>query len=147
MRRLDRARVRAVLRDENILQGLVDYLMYRGLTQSEIADLLGLSSEEVAFYWNGGSRSVSFSERLERERARDLSYIEELLDCYYQKAKEGDLGALRAVLKLLEHRVVLLGLDKPNVMKSQEQAWRSMLDGSEGSHSRNGHLMEGREEV
>ena len=121
--------VKLVGADEATIQAIVDQLMYRGYTQKQIAQLTGLSPEEVAYYWYGNARPVvTVSERLERARERDVAQIEELLTVYHAKALEGDARAAKVVLDLLQHRAMLLGLDKPNVSKNQEKEWLTMFD-------------------
>jgi len=121
--------VKLVGADEATIQAIIDQLMYRGYTQKQIAQLTGLSSEEVAYYWHGNARPVvTVSERLERARERDIAQIEELLAVYHEKALEGDARAAKVVLDLLQHRAMLLGLDKPNVSKNQEKEWLTMFD-------------------
>ena len=119
--------------DEATIQAIIDQLMYRGYTQRQIAQMTGLSAEEVAYYWNGNARPVvTVSERLERARERDLARVEELLAVYHEKALSGDMRAAKIVLDLLQHRAMLLGLDKPNVSKNHEKEWLTMFDKVDG---------------
>jgi len=125
--------VKLVGADEATIQAIIDQLMYRGYTQKQIVQLTGLSPEEVAYYWHGNARPVvTVSERLERARERDLAQIEELLAVYHEKALSGDMRAAKVVIDLLQHRAMLLGLDKPNVSKNQEKEWLTMFDKVDG---------------
>jgi predicted transcriptional regulator len=125
--------VKLVGADEATIQAIIDQLMYRGYTQKQIVQLTGLSPEEVAYYWHGNARPVvTVSERLERARERDLAQIEELLTVYHEKALSGDMRATKVVIDLLQHRAMLLGLDKPNVSKNQEKEWLTMFDKVDG---------------
>jgi len=125
--------VKLVGADEATTQAIIDQLMYRGYTQKQIVQLTGLSPEEVAYYWHGNARPVvTVSERLERARERDLAQIEELLAVYHEKALSGDMRAAKVVIDLLQHRAMLLGLDKPNVSKNQEKEWLTMFDKVDG---------------
>jgi len=122
-----------VEQDEATIQAIIDQLMYRGYTQQQIVRLTGLSAEEVAYYWHGNARPVvTVSERLERARERDIARVEELLAVYHEKALSGDMRAAKTVLDLLQHRAMLLGLDKPNVSKNQEKEWLTMFDKVDG---------------
>jgi predicted transcriptional regulator len=119
--------------DEATIQTIIDQLMHRGYTQKQIAQLTGLSPQEVAYYWHGNARPVvTVSERLERARERDIAQIEELLAVYHEKALSGDVRAAKVVIDLLQHRAMLLGLDKPNVSKNQEKEWLTMFDKVDG---------------
>jgi len=125
--------VKLVGADEATIQAIIDQLMYRGYTQKQIVQLTGLSPEEVAYYWHGNARPVvTVSERLERARERDIAQIEELLAVYHEKALSGDVRAAKVVIDLLQHRAMLLGLDKPNVSKNQEKEWLTMFDKVDG---------------
>jgi predicted transcriptional regulator len=125
--------IKLVGADEATIQAIIDQLMYRGYTQKQIVQLTGLSPEEVAYYWHGNARPVvTVSERLERARERDLAQIEELLAVYHEKALSGDMRAAKVVIDLLQHRAMLLGLDKPNVSKNQEKEWLTMFDKVDG---------------
>ena len=75
---------------------------------------------------------MTVSERLERARERDIARVEELVAVYYQKALEGDARAAKVVLDLLQHRAMLLGLDKQNAGKNQEKEWLTMFDKVDG---------------
>jgi predicted transcriptional regulator len=126
-------KVKLVNSDEATIQEIIDQLMYRGYTQRQIVEMTGLSPEEVAYYWHGNARPVvTVGERLERARERDIARVEELIEVYHRKALEGDVRAAKVVLDLLQHRAVLLGLDKQNLTKNQEKEWLTMFDKVDG---------------
>jgi predicted fused transcriptional regulator/phosphomethylpyrimidine kinase/predicted transcriptional regulator len=102
---------------------LAERLRERGLTQSEVADLLGISQSAVSKYVHG---DVSVNERLERdERVRDL--VERLADGLVD-------GSMTPVQALVETEVVIRQLERGDVLAQlHQEAVPELADHGDGA--------------
>lgn len=77
----------------------------------EIADVLGISKPSVFYRLDKAiARSLAIPER-EQLRAIELARLEEMHKAVWEKAAQGDRDAIADVLKIMERRAKLCGLD------------------------------------
>lgn len=105
---------------------LVQYLYQSGRSVREVSGLLGLDEERVREYLEVGVGDWVGDLRAEREK--DVARLEQLYQAWSAAALE-DPGAARVVMKVLELRARLLGLDKVSALEDPHVArWREAAD-------------------
>jgi len=87
----------------------------QGLTQSTIADILGISTGTVGRYLKAELEVLAEQNVTLMESARDveLSRLDDLQASLWKDALGGKLATVDRVIRIIERRCKLLGLDKP----------------------------------
>ena len=105
---ISRARALAAVKQARALT-----LRGRGWTYEEIA-------KEVPYATAGGAHKAvrtglraTLKEPADDVRELELGRLDKLLNAQWDKALAGDLGALQAVLRIMDRRATYLGLDAP----------------------------------
>jgi len=107
-------------------------LRVAGATYEEIAEALGYSSRSAA--WKAVWRAYRQGLRDPAEHLRELESerLDRLQKAWWGKALSGDVGAFRYLLRLMERRAKLLGLDAPTKIAptdpSGEQEYAELSD-------------------
>lgn len=95
-------------------QGLALELRRAGLSYSEIAVRIGVGKSQ-AFRLVTAAMTRAHEEiaaQADEHRIEELSRLDGLLQTFYPRAARGDLRACDCVLKIIERRCRLLGLDR-----------------------------------
>jgi len=82
-----------------------------GATYLEIAQALGYSNKQGAYNAVQTALFKTLQEPSEEARQMDLARLDSLLMALWSRARAGDLPTIDRVLKILERRARLLGLD------------------------------------
>jgi DNA-binding CsgD family transcriptional regulator len=105
-------------------------LRIAGMSPHEIAERLGYHVNSVHADLRGALATPAqrTTEELEQLREIEIRRLDRLQVPFFYKALEGDAEALAAVLKVMERRARLLGLDAPtkqHVVHTDVDAWRN----------------------
>lgn len=84
-----------------------------GLSYEAIAARVGWSAKSTAYHAIGKALDAITREPAKRVRSLELERLDALLLALWQKARGGDAGAIDRILKIMERRAKLLGLDAP----------------------------------
>lgn len=102
---------------EKAAQRRLDALALRqaGASYRQIGERLGVSECQA---WRDVDRALAALAKLteteaEKLRALEMARLDAMLLPVLQQAKQGHLGAIDRVLRIMERRAKLLGLDKP----------------------------------
>lgn len=89
----------------------------RGEPLIDIAHQMGVSIEGAKLLIKEAHQAIAedLKENLEQNRQLDLGRIDGLLKCYYPMAVEGELKSAGLVLKCLERRAKLTGVEPENI--------------------------------
>lgn len=117
MQRRQRNTAGALQRAE--LQAKALELRRAGLGFEAIADRIGVSKSQAHRYVVAGLESArgTIAAQADELRSEQLSRLDALLESTWFPARKGSLGALDRVLKILERRDKLLGLEAPTVSR------------------------------
>lgn len=130
-------RVRARMREMEALA-----LRAEGLSYAKIASRMGVSSA-TAYKWVKkalGRLQEKLAERAELVWRLELERLDELQAALWGKAQDGDVKAVMAILRIMERRAKLYGLDAPDRLEVQ----RKGLDLSQGVTPENVHVVAAR---
>lgn len=88
-------------------------LRLAGLTWRTIAEAVGYSSGGAA--WKAYQRAIQrvLREPADEVRQQELERLDRMMTIHYQRATQGDVAALNAVVKVMHQRALLLGLYAP----------------------------------
>jgi len=92
-------------------------LRIQGFTFEQIAAKVGFSGPSGAWQAYQRIRSEFIFESVEEARQLELMRLDEMQFAVWDRAINGDLPALSCVLKIMDRRAKLLGLDKPEKME------------------------------
>ncbi len=92
-------------------------LRIQGFTFEQIAVQVGFSGPSGAWQAYQRIRSEFIFESVEEARQLELMRLDEMQFAVWDRAINGDLPALSCVLKIMDRRAKLLGLDKPEKME------------------------------
>jgi hypothetical protein len=98
-------------------------LRMAGASYQEIADQLGYADHTGARKAVLTAMSMKVIEPVKLMRRLELYRLDELQSAVYPRAMEGDLKALGAVLKIMERRAALMGLDSPKKVNINAYAY------------------------
>jgi len=84
-----------------------------GLSYEEIAHRTGYKTPQAAWKAVQSALNRSLKEAGEEVRTIELQRLDAMMLPLYARAKKGELGAVDRLLKILERRAKLLGLDAP----------------------------------
>lgn len=101
-------RMRAVERQRQCLE-----LRIAGYTYDVIAEQVGYSDGSMAYKAVIAGIQKTLQEPADEVRNLEVARLDKLLAGIYLQAKQGNLPAMDRVLKLMERRAKLLGLDRP----------------------------------
>jgi len=104
------AKVRSMERQVKALE-----LRRSGMSYHEIAAALGIGKSQAQRYVQAGLASAREQVAAEASdlRAEEVSRLDGMLRGLWPDARKGHLGAVEKVLKIMERRAKLLGLDAP----------------------------------
>ena len=90
-----------------------------GLSQSDIADALDINANTVSKYLHDELQELAKQQSALVETARDVELVrlDRLQASIWPEAISGKLACMDRVLRIMERRAKLLGLDKPQVME------------------------------
>lgn len=98
-------------------------LRVQGYSYPEIARELGYQTPGAAYRAVVRGLSRVYPEEEARQLLRlELARLDELLRVLWPKAVEGDLGAIDRVLRIIERRARLMGLDAPEKITLSQDA-------------------------
>lgn len=89
-------------------------LRLQGWSYREIAAELGWSSSKNSYYNVMKALDDTIAEPSAQVRAMELARLDVAMRPFMMRAAEGDADALNSVLKIMDRRTRLLGLDAPN---------------------------------
>ena len=99
-------------------------LRIQGLTFEAIASEVGFGGPSGAWQAYQRIRSEIIIESLEDSRQLELMRLDELQVALWDRAVDGELPAAHAVLKIMDRRAKLLGLDRPEKVEiNQIEEW------------------------
>jgi hypothetical protein len=100
-------------------------LRIQGFTFEQIAVQVGFSGPSGAWQAYQRIRSEFIFESVEEARQLELMRLDEMQFAVWDRAINGDLPALSCVLKIMDRRAKLLGLDKPEKMAVDRWGYNS----------------------
>jgi hypothetical protein len=105
-------RIAAVERKRQALE-----LRKAGLTYQEIADRLGYDGPSGAYATIRAALRALVKEPAEELRDLEVARLDALLSGIWLEARKGNVSKIDRVLKIMERRATLLGLDAPKLTK------------------------------
>tara|TARA_B100000686_G_scaffold268694_1_gene284326 strand:+ start:46 stop:498 length:453 start_codon:yes stop_codon:yes gene_type:complete len=94
-------------------QRLIMRYRRQGMTVSEIADSLDTTHSQVSNSLETAYRALHAEDEAITARQVDLERLDELHCAYWSAAKEGDIKAAEFILKTMDRRAKMLGIDAP----------------------------------
>lgn len=99
----------------------------QGFTFEQIASEVGYQGASGAWQAYKRVKETHIFESVEEARQLELMRLDELMYALWERALEGDLSAVACLLKIMDRRAKLLGLDKPE--KVEVNKWE--FDGAD----------------
>jgi len=94
-------------------QRLIMRYRRQGMTVSEIAESLDTTHSQVSNALESAYRALHAEDEATIARQVDLERLDELHSAYWSAAKEGDIKAADFILKTMDRRAKMLGIDAP----------------------------------
>tara|TARA_Y100000401_G_C8301723_1_gene214499 strand:+ start:586 stop:1038 length:453 start_codon:yes stop_codon:yes gene_type:complete len=94
-------------------QRLIMRYRRQGMTVSEIAESLDTTHSQVSNALESAYRALHAEDEATIARQVDLERLDELHSAYWAAAKEGDIKAADFILKTMDRRAKMLGIDAP----------------------------------
>ena len=94
-------------------QRLIMRYRRQGMTVSEIAESLDTTHSQVSNALESAYRALHAEDEATVARQVDLERLDELHSAYWAAAKEGDIKAADFILKTMDRRAKMLGIDAP----------------------------------
>lgn len=94
-------------------QRLIMRYRRQGMTVSEISEILDTSHSQVSNSLETAYRALHAEDEATIARQVDLERLDELHSAYWAAAKEGDIKAADFILKTMDRRAKMLGIDAP----------------------------------
>jgi hypothetical protein len=104
----EQAEIDARLREAKVLQ-----LRIQGFTFEQIASEVGYQGASGAWQAYKRAKDSMIFESVDEARQLELMRLDEMMFALWDRAIGGDLPAVSCVLKIMDRRAKLLGLDKP----------------------------------
>lgn len=99
-----------------------------GLSYERIAQEVGWKSKSTAYHQIGKAIDAITAEPAKRLRRLELERLDAVHLALWQKAKRGDVLAIDRVIKIMERRAKLLGLDAPTQTQVEHSGGVSTTD-------------------
>lgn len=113
-------RIEAVERQRKAVE-----LRKAGMSYEAIADELGYAGKSGAYKAVSSALTRTLQEPADELRALELARLDDMLKGLWVNARKGNVYAIDRVLKIMQRRAELLGLDAPKTVKVvQEEAKR-----------------------
>jgi|TARA_R100001086_G_scaffold236136_1_gene159428 transposase-like protein len=94
-------------------QRLIMRYRRQGMTVSEIAESLDSSASAISSALETAYRALHVEDEAAVARQMDLERLDELHQSYWDPAKDGDIKAAEFILKTMDRRAKMLGIDAP----------------------------------
>ena len=104
----EQAEIEARKRDVRVFE-----MRIQGFTFEQIASEVGYQGASGAWQAYRRVKETHIFESVEEARQLELMRLDELISVLWDRALGGDLSAIACILKIMDRRAKLLGLDKP----------------------------------